>query len=101
MEQLTFDMHYLLSMIAPPHALLIGATRDQWTSPCSQVLAAMAASLAYAMPGKAGLVVQGEATEPGRLYGEGRIGFYLRDGVHYFGREEWLAAMAFRERHRV
>ena len=100
-EQLPFDMHFLLSLIAPRHALLIGATRDQWTSPRSQALAAVAASPAYALLGTEGLVLPDTSPEPGRLYGEGRIGFYLRDGVHYFGREEWLAAMAFRERHHV
>ena len=100
-EQLPFDMHFLLSMIAPRYALLIGATRDQWTSPNDQTLAAMAANPAYALLGTEGFVMPDASPEPGKLYGSGRLGFYLRDGVHYFGREEWLAAMAFRERHHV
>lgn len=99
-SQLPFDMHFLLSLLAPRHLLLIGASRDRWTSPHSMMLAAQAASPAYALCGKPGLILPA-AAKPGQLYGDGNIGFYIRDGIHYFGHEEWQAAWAYRERHQV
>lgn len=97
---LPFDLHFLLSLIAPRHLLMIGASRDRWASPHSMLLAACAASPAYEQLGLQGICAP-YVPQTGTLYGEGRIGFYIRDGIHYFGREEWLAAMEYREMHQV
>ncbi len=99
-SDLPFDMHFLLSLIAPRHLLLVGASRDRWASPHSMMLAAQAANPAFGSYGQKGLIMPA-APQACHLYGEGRIGFYIREGTHYFGRDEWLAAMAYRERHQV
>lgn len=99
-EDLPFDMHFLLALIAPRHVYLTGATRDLWTDSHSQVLAGIAAGPAFALYGKDGLICpdQISADTP---YHQGNIAFYLRSGTHYLGRDDWHAVMNYRREKQI
>ncbi len=99
-EDLPFDMHFLLALAAPRCVYLTGATRDLWTDAHSQVLAGIAASPVYELLGQKGLVCP-EVPKEDTAYPEGNIGFYLREGTHFLGRDDWHRVMDFRRQKNV
>ena len=99
-EDLPFDMHFLLALFAPRCIYLTGATRDLWTDAHSQVLAGAAATPVYGLLGQKGLVCP-EEPAVNTPYHEGNIGFYLREGTHFLGRDDWHAVMDYRREKKV
>ena len=59
------------------------------------MLSCVAASPAYESLGMKGIVCEGRLPAAGDEYHEGSIGYHLREGLHYFGREDWLKLMKF------
>ena len=94
--EMPFDQHYLLASIAPRCVLIGTAVEDLWSDPVSEQLACLAAAPAFA-----GGMPDGEKrAEIGDTFFEGRIGYHMRRGSHYFSREDWLKLMDFVNRHR-
>lgn len=98
-ELLPFDQHFLLACSAPGLVYVSGATEDSGMDPMSEYLSCVAASEVYALFGKEGLVGKEKMPEPGTALLEGEIGFHIRDGLHYFSREDWNHFMAFFKKH--
>lgn len=90
-ENMPFDQHYLLSCIAPRFVCVGSAAEDAWADPKAQYLCCVAASSAF---GK-GLSCPDRFPEPGEKFLEGDIGFHLRNGCHYFSREDWHRLIEF------
>ena len=90
-----FDQHYLLAAIAPRYVLVGSAVEDIWSDPMSEQLACLAAAPAFAD----GMLDGDKEAEPGDVFFEGRIGYHMRRGAHYFSREDWLRLIAFVKRH--
>jgi hypothetical protein len=42
-----------------------------------------------------GIVCEDRLPAAGDEYHEGSIGYHLREGLHYFGREDWNRLMSF------
>ena len=95
-NDLPFDMHFLIALIAPRYVCLTGATRDLWADAHSEVLSGLAASPAFEILGQKGLICSDEIL-PDTLYDEGNISFFLRAGTHFLGRDDWHAVMKYRE----
>lgn len=95
-NDLPFDMHFLIALIAPRYVCLTGATRDLWADAHSEVLSGLAASPAFEILGQKGLICPDEIL-PDTLYDEGNISFFLRAGTHFLGRDDWHAVMKYRE----
>lgn len=90
-----FDQHYLLAACAPRCVLVASATEDAWADPVSEYLACVAAKPAFG----------GDFIHPDRLPGgdetflEGKLGYHLRQGTHYFSRRDWLRLIRFVQLH--
>lgn len=90
-QTMPFDQHYLLASIAPRCVLVGSATLDQWADPVSEYLCCVAAKSAFG----------GDFSHPDRppeadeTFLNGRLGYHLRTGTHYFSRRDWLRLMEF------
>ncbi len=91
-----FDQHFLIASIAPRPVCVGSATADLWADPESEFLACIAASKAY---GENGFVFEDRKIKSGDKFFEGNIGYHLREGEHYFGREDWQRLIEFANKH--
>lgn len=94
-----FDQHFLVASIAPRFAYIASATKDIWADPVSEFLCGVAASEAYEKMGLKGLVHNEKLPEVGECFHEGRIGYHLRQGPHFFSRHDWHNYMAYIRKH--
>ena len=90
-----FDQHFLIASIAPRYTYVASALEDSWADPASELLACVAATPAYEAHGLAGMICKDRLPVAGDEYHEGSIGYHLREGLHYFGREDWNRLMKF------
>lgn len=94
-DEQPYDQHFLLAAIAPRRVYVASAEDDRGADPQSEFLSCVAASRAYELLGEQGLVTPDALPVPGTTLHEGRIGYHLRTGRHYFSREDWGLAMQF------
>lgn len=97
---LPLDQHYLIASMAPRFVLVGSAEDDAWADPKSEYLSAAAASEAYTALGLSGLTPAEEVPVHDVFLPEGRIGYHVRPGAHYFGRIDWNRLMQFMNLHR-
>jgi len=98
-SELPFDQHFLMALQAPGLVYLAGATNDGGMDPLSEFLSCCAVNDVYKMFGKRGLVFDGEMPPAGKELIDGEIGFHIREGGHYFSREDWNHFMEFFKKH--
>ena len=98
-QEMPFDQHQLLALMAPRLVYVASASEDKWADPKSEFLACVAASDAFKLLGKKGLVHEGRTIEPGEFLHEGDIGYHLRPGTHFLSRYDWQMFMRFMDRH--
>ncbi len=95
-DAIPFDQHYLLASIAPRFVCVGSATEDAWADPISEYLCCVAAKEAF----------EGDFSHPDRLpnpdetFLQGRIGYHLRTGTHYFCRPDWHRLIEFVNLHK-
>ena len=101
-EEMPFDQHFLLACIAPRLLYHGSAVLDIWSDPHAEFQGCLAADPAYRLlgaPGFAGSVVE-YPNRPMRLAcHEGRIGYHLREGSHFFSRTDWGQVMSYWKKH--
>ena len=68
--------------------------------PGSEMLNCFAVSEVYEDRGKKGFVCPDRLPQAGDTFHQGCIGYHLRAGLHYLGREDWNKAIDFIEKHR-
>lgn len=96
-EQLPFDQHCLLAMVAPRPCLLSNAEQDQWANPAGQFDVLRAADKVYRFLGVEGL--EAAAMPPlGRLV-DSRLGYWIRPGRHSMGKQDWKVFLRYADRH--
>ena len=88
-DTLPFDQHFLLASIAPRKVYVTGASENTWGDPYSAFLSCFAANEVYEKLGMKGFVCADRMPEAGERFHEGNIGYHLRKGTHYLGREDW------------
>ena len=71
------------------------AKQDTWADPYSEMLSCVAATPAYEALGLDGILCEDRLPEAGDRWHAGSIGYHLRAGEHYFGREDWNTVMDF------
>ena len=86
-----FDQHFLVASIAPRKVLIGSASEDIWADPVSEQLCCYAASPAF----EKGFISPDRIADIGEEFFEGDIGYHLRKGLHYFGREDWNKLIKF------
>ena len=89
-ENMPFDQHYLVASIAPRYVLIGSASTDLWADPISEQLCCFAASDAF----ENGFICDRQAQEGDEFF-DGDLGYHLRKGPHYFGREDWNKLIKF------
>lgn len=99
-NELPFDQHFLLSLIAPRHLLVGSAEDDRWAGPENEFLCTVAANEAYALYGMRGLVHQNAYPAPDTDLAEGDCLYHYRRGEHYLSRLDWNAYMDFIDKKR-
>lgn len=99
-DELPFDQHFLLSLIAPRHLLVGSAEEDLWAGPKNEFLSTVAANEAYAVYGMKGLVHNDTFPAVGIELSEGDCLYHYRAGTHYLSRLDWNAYMDFIDKKR-
>ena len=99
-QDMPFDQHQLLALLAPRHLYVASALEDIWSDPLSEFMAASLAGEAYRLLGLRGLVnPTGEFIAPGESLHEGEVGYHLRTGLHFLSRYDWQQYMRYFDRH--
>ncbi len=98
-DEMPFDQHFLLAAIAPRHVCVGSAQGDFWAAPTHEQASCIGASPAWELHGLPGYLGSREPAVPGDDFSAGRIGYHLRDGIHFLGRGDWLAYMAYIKKH--
>jgi len=94
-DTLPFDQHFLLAANAPHRVHVSSAQEDAWADPANEYLSCVAASSYYEEQGLTGFVHPDRMQEPGETFHQGRIGYDMRTGTHYFSRVDWQNLIAF------
>ena len=94
-DTMPFEQDWLLAAIAPRLLIVGSAAEDEWAGPSHEYLGCVSASKAWKLLGKTGLVHPDRLPETGDVLHEGSIGYHLRAGKHYMGREDWNRYMDF------
>jgi len=96
-ENMPFDHHELLALVAPRKLYVASAVKDLWCDPRGEYLAAYHASPVYQLYGLHGL---DSATQPA-LHQPilNDIGYHIRAGGHDVTEYDWLMYLDFADKH--
>jgi hypothetical protein len=92
-ERLPFDQNCLVALCAPRAVLFSAAEGDQWANPAGQFQVLQAADPVYRFLGTEGLAAK-EFPPPRQLV-DSRLGYYVREGKHSMGPDDWTVFMNF------
>ncbi len=96
--EMPFDQHQWLALMAPRLLYVSSASEDAWAGPRGEFEAAVQASPAWELYGKAGLVHRGFPRPDYPLHA-GNVGYHLRSGLHDITREDWANYLDFTDGH--
>lgn len=96
-QNLPFDQHMLIALLAPRPVFIASATEDLWADPKGEFLAARHAQPAYDLFNLAGLG-QDEMPPPDTTIGE-TIAYHRRTGTHQVTAQDWKAFIDFARKH--
>ena len=96
-DEMPFDSHMLLALVAPRPLYVASAEEDQWADPRGEFLSAVAASEVYELLGKTGI---GTAQMPSvnQPVGDG-VRYHVRTGKHDITAYDWQQYLDFADRH--
>ncbi|MBP3436190.1 MAG: hypothetical protein J6K62_07700 [Clostridia bacterium] len=90
-----YDQAWLLALVAPRYLCVGSAIEDHCADPESEFLTTLWASQAWELLGETGLVTPDRLPVPGDQLFEGKVGYHLRAGSHFFACEDWRAYLRF------
>lgn len=96
-DELPFDQHLLIALIAPRPVYVTSATEDTWADPKGEFLAVFHAGPVYKLFGLKGVDVN-EMPPPDKSIGE-RAGYHIRTGKHDITPFDWQCYLDFADRH--
>ena len=97
-DELPFDQHELLALIAPRPVYVGSASEDSWADPKGEFICALEAGKVYEFLGKKGLSAK-EWIAPGERAAEGDVAYHLRPGKHDILEWDWAGYIAFADRY--
>ena len=99
-DEMPFDQHQLLALLAPRTLYVASAKEDAWSDPYSEFMAAKLASEAFELLGGKGLVnPTGEFIGVNEHLHEGNVGYHMRSGLHFMSRNDWQQYMMYFDKH--
>ena len=98
-DEMPFDAHFALSLIAPRLVCVGSAEEDLWADPESECLACRAASGVWTLLGRDGLIMPEREALADEAFLDGCVGYHKRSGTHYLSRTDWQKYMEFARRH--
>tara|TARA_B100000989_G_scaffold65157_1_gene45251 strand:+ start:11349 stop:12860 length:1512 start_codon:yes stop_codon:yes gene_type:complete len=96
-EQLPFDQHALLSLIAPRPLLIASAATDPLSDPIGEFCGAKYASKIYEFLKVEGLGINNIPSD--EKFINSRIGYYIRKGKHDITESDWNNFILFADKH--
>lgn len=99
-EELPFDQHMLLGLLAPRLVYTVSGSQDAWADPEGAFLSCVLAGEAYVQYGLPGLETD-VPPAPGVPLHKGRIGHHVRAGGHDLTLYDWEQFMDFFDVHRL
>ena len=90
-----YDQNFLLALSVPRHLMIGSAEEDLWADPVSEFLCLCETNRVYELYGMRGLVTPDEIPTAKAVLCDGDALYQLRQGMHYFSREDWLAYMDY------
>lgn len=96
-DRLPFDQNCLVALCAPRPVLFSNAVEDTWANPDGQFDVLKAAAPVYRFL-KAGDLGAEYPPEIGKLL-DSKLGYFIRQGKHSMTTEDWLAFLAFADKH--
>lgn len=98
-ESMPFDQHFLIAAMAPRRVYVCSAKEDIWACPKSEFLSCAAAGEAWNLLGVGeNLPKESDFTGSEIYLNGGRIGYHLREGLHFMSRYDWKKYIDFLER---
>ena len=97
-DELPYDQHMLLALIAPRLLAIGSAELDRGADPKSEFLSACAATPVWELLGQQGLIAPAEQPQVGTSFADGQIAYHIRSGRHFFSRADWGRYMEFLKR---
>lgn len=93
-DQLPFDQHELMALVAPRALYVASATEDLWADPQGEFLALQNALPVYRLL-KTDASLPGERPQPNQPFYGGRTGYHIREGKHDIVAQDWKAFLDF------
>ncbi len=96
-DELPFDQHMLIALLAPRPVCVASATLDTWADPDNEFRACVEASPAWTLFGKKGVDAE-KIPAPESPVEQGMIGYHLRTGKHDLTEYDWKCYMDFADK---
>jgi hypothetical protein len=93
-NDLPFDQHELVALVAPRPVYIASAAEDEWADPKGEFLSGYYAGEVYALYGLEGVGAQ-EMPEVNKPVKTGHIGYHIRSGEHDLTYYDWEQFMDF------
>ena len=93
-QQMPFDQHELIALIAPRPVYISSATDDWWSDPQGEFLGAKGAEPVYRLYGLSGISTD-EMPPANQPYQQGAIAYHLRSGSHSVKAYDWEQYLAY------
>ena len=91
---MSFDQHFLLSLIAPRRLAVLTALDDTWADSYNQYLACLGASRVYNdIYSLEGICGSDESQILSKEYSDGLILYRERKGTHFFSIDDWMLSI--------
>jgi len=93
-EELPYDAHMLLALIAPRCLYVCSARDDSWCDPAAEFLSVRMAGEVYRLYGLKGVTID-RMPDDETPDQEGAVGYHCRNGAHGFSNYDWQCFLAF------